>query len=127
MSSNKTTKPFEITKQMVWEACKRVCAKGGSAGIDDQTIEDFNKDLKHNLYKIWNRMASGSYFPPAVKRVEIPKADGGLRWMALAGQESGRLKVESRRLSFPGYAARSPMPNTTTFSSSFESFSVGCC
>jgi len=64
---------------MVWEAYKRVCAKGGAAGIDGQTIEEFNKDVKHNLYKIWNRMASGSYFPPAVKRVEIPKADGGTR------------------------------------------------
>lgn len=77
MNLNKTTKPFQITKQLVWEAYKRVCAKGGTAGIDNQTIEEFNKDVKHNLYKIWNRMASGSYFPPAVKRVEIPKADGG--------------------------------------------------
>jgi RNA-directed DNA polymerase len=79
MNLNKTTKSFAITKQMVWEAYKRVCAKGGAAGIDDQTIEEFNKDMKHNLYKIWNRMASGTYFPPAVKRVEIPKADGGMR------------------------------------------------
>ena len=79
MSEDKTTKPFEITKRMVWEAYKRVCAKGGAAGVDGQTIEEFNKDAKRNLYKIWNRMASGSYFPPAVKRVEIPKADGGVR------------------------------------------------
>jgi len=79
MSLNQTTKSFAITKQMVWEAYKRVCAKGGAAGIDNQTIEEFNKDAKRNLYKIWNRMASGSYFPPAVKRVEIPKAGGGMR------------------------------------------------
>lgn len=64
---------------MVWEAYKRVCAKGGAAGIDGLTIEGFNKDAKRNLYKLWNRMASGTYFPPAVKRVEIPKADGGMR------------------------------------------------
>jgi RNA-directed DNA polymerase len=79
MSSTTTTKPFEITKRMVWEAYKRVCAKGGAAGIDGLTIEGFNKDAKRNLYKLWNRMASGTYFPPAVKRVEIPKADGGMR------------------------------------------------
>lgn len=64
---------------MVWDAYKRVCAKGGAAGIDDLTIEGFNKDAKRNLYKLWNRLASGAYFPPAVKRVEIPKADGGMR------------------------------------------------
>jgi group II intron reverse transcriptase/maturase len=74
-----TTKSFAISKAMVWQAYKRVRAKGGAAGIDDQSIEAFEMDLKNNLYKLWNRMASGSYFPPAVKRVEIPKADGGKR------------------------------------------------
>jgi group II intron reverse transcriptase/maturase len=64
---------------MVWEAYKRVCEKKGSAGIDDQTIEAFSQNAQRNLYKLWNRMASGTYFPPAVKRVEIPKADGGVR------------------------------------------------
>ena len=54
---------------MVWDAYKRVCAKGGAAGIDDQTIEEFNRNAPRNLYKLWNRMASGTYFPPAVKRV----------------------------------------------------------
>jgi RNA-directed DNA polymerase len=72
-------KPFQIPKQEVWEAYKQVKANGGAAGVDGQTIEDFEADLKNNLYKIWNRMSSGSYFPPPVKRVEIPKADGGMR------------------------------------------------
>jgi RNA-directed DNA polymerase len=74
-----TARPMSITKLMVWNAFKRIKANGGSAGVDGQTIEEFEKDLKNNLYKIWNRMSSGSYFPPPVKRVEIPKADGGVR------------------------------------------------
>lgn len=72
-------KPFDVSKQLVWEAYKRVKANRGAAGVDGQTLSDFEKDLKGNLYKIWNRMASGSYFPPPVRRVEIPKGDGGTR------------------------------------------------
>jgi RNA-directed DNA polymerase len=72
-------KPFCITKRMVWEAYKRVKAKGGAAGVDDQSIEEFDMDLENNLYRLWNRLASGSYVPPPVLRVEIPKADGGMR------------------------------------------------
>jgi group II intron reverse transcriptase/maturase len=64
---------------MVWEAYKRVKAKGGEAGVDDQSIEEFDMDLENNLYRLWNRLASGSYVPPPVLRVEIPKADGGKR------------------------------------------------
>jgi len=60
-------------------AYKRVKANKGSAGVDNQSLKDFDHDLKHNLYKLWNRLSSGSYFPQAVKRVEIPKADGGIR------------------------------------------------
>lgn len=63
----------------MWEAYKRVKANRGAAGVDGQTIEQFEEDLSHNLYKLWNRMASGSYMPSAVRRVEIPKADGGTR------------------------------------------------
>jgi RNA-directed DNA polymerase len=74
-----TTKSFAISKRMVWEAYKRVRARGGAAGIDEQSITAFEKELKNNLYKLWNRLTSGTYFPPAVKRVEIPKADGGIR------------------------------------------------
>jgi len=73
------TKPFNISKLSVWEAYKKVKANHGSAGVDGQSIEDFELNLKDNLYKIWNRMSSGSYFPPAVLRVEIPKSDGKIR------------------------------------------------
>jgi len=74
-----TTKPYEIPKKQVLEAYRRVKANKGAAGIDDQSIEQFGADLKNNLYKIWNRMSSGSYFPPPVKAVEIPKKAGGVR------------------------------------------------
>ena len=70
-------KPFGISKREVWEAYKRVKANQGAAGVDGQSIADFEKDLKGNLYKIWNRMSSGSYFPPPVRRVEIPKGETG--------------------------------------------------
>ena len=70
-------KPFVISKWDVWEAFRRVKANGGGPGVDGQTIEDFEADLQDNLYKVWNRMSSGSYFPPPVKAVEIPKQHGG--------------------------------------------------
>jgi RNA-directed DNA polymerase len=70
-------KPFDISKWEVWEAYKKVKANKGAAGVDGCSVEDFEKDLKGNLYKIWNRMSSGSYFPPPVKAVEIPKPHGG--------------------------------------------------
>jgi len=73
------TKPYEISKTVVWEAYKRVKANKGVAGSDDESIEEFEANLKDNLYKIWNRMSSGSYFPPPVKAVEIPKKNGGVR------------------------------------------------
>lgn len=72
-------KPFEISKISVMEAYKRVKANDGAAGVDGESIEDFEKDLKGNLYKIWNRMSSGCYFPPPVKAVAIPKKSGGER------------------------------------------------
>lgn len=72
-------KPFSITKRQVWEAYKRVKANKGAAGIDGQTIEKFEEHLSDNLYKLWNRMTSGSYFPSPVLRVEIPKGDGRMR------------------------------------------------
>lgn len=73
------TKPFEIAKRDVWEAWKRVRSKHGGSGIDGQTVEDIEGDVGNQLYKLWNRMSSGSYMPQAVQRVEIPKADGGMR------------------------------------------------
>ena len=72
-------KSFEISKQVVMEAYKRVRANRGACGVDEESIQDFEVRLKDNLYKLWNRMSSGSYFPPAVRRVEIPKASGGKR------------------------------------------------
>ena len=72
-------KPFAIPKQLVWQAWKSVKANSGAAGADGVTIEMFEKDLKDNLYKVWNRMSSGTYFPPPVRAVEIPKSSGGTR------------------------------------------------
>lgn len=72
-------KPYAIPKREVWEAYKRVRANQGAAGIDGQTIADFEADLANNLYKLWNRLTSGSYFPPPVRRVDIPKSDGKTR------------------------------------------------
>ena len=73
------TKPFAISKRAVWEAYLRVKENRGAAGVDRQSLEAFEQDLANNLYKLWNRLASGSYFPPPVLAVEIPKARGGFR------------------------------------------------
>jgi group II intron reverse transcriptase/maturase len=70
-------KPFEISKQAVWEAWEKVRANKGAPGVDGVSIDEFEKDLKNNLYKIWNRMSSGTYFPPPVRAVQIPKPHGG--------------------------------------------------
>lgn len=72
-------KPFEVSKYAVWKAYQRFKANRGAAGVDGQSVEAFEENLTGNLYKLWNRMASGSYMPPAVRRVEIPKASGGVR------------------------------------------------
>src|SRR4051794_14387877 len=72
-----TGKSFEISKREVWEAWEKVKRNKGGPGVDGITIEDFEADLRNNLFKIWNRMSSGSYFPPPVKAVEIPKQHGG--------------------------------------------------
>jgi RNA-directed DNA polymerase len=72
-------KPYDIPKREVWEAYKRVTANQGAAGVDGQMISDFEADLENNLYKLWNRLSSGSYFPPPVRRVDIPKSDGRMR------------------------------------------------
>ena len=72
-------KPFSIPKRSVWEAYKRVKSNRGAAGVDEQSIEQFEENLKGNLYKLWNRLSSGSYFPPPVKAVPIPKKGGGER------------------------------------------------
>ena len=63
-------KPFGISKRAVWEAYRRVKEHRGAAGVDRQSLEDFGEDLSNNLYKLWNRLASGSYFPPPVLKVD---------------------------------------------------------
>ena len=69
-------KPFAIPKLLVWEAWRQVKANKGAPGVDGQALDEFEADLADNLYKIWNRMSSGSYFPPPVRAVEIPKPHG---------------------------------------------------
>ena len=77
------TKPYRITKRAVLTAYERVKANKGTYGIDEQSIEDFENNLNNNLYKIWNRMSSGSYFPKPVKAVSIPKKNGGTRVLGI--------------------------------------------
>lgn len=71
--SSTTAKPIELSKRSVWEAWLKVKRNGGSSGVDRQTIEEIDKNPGKYLYKVWNRLSSGSYFPPAVKAVAIPK------------------------------------------------------
>ncbi|MFJ6123435.1 group II intron reverse transcriptase/maturase [Streptomyces sp. NPDC092129] len=78
-----STKPFDISKQEVWDSWVKVRGNKGSSGVDGVSIETFEKDLKNNLYKVWNRMSSGTYFPPDVKAVPIPKSGGGTRVLAV--------------------------------------------
>src|SRR5690348_17365682 len=95
-------KPHDIPKREVWEAYKRVRANQGAAGVDGQMISDFDADLENNLYKLWNRLSSGSYFPPPVRRVEIPKSDGRMRPLGIPtvadriAQEVARRYLEPR-------------------------------
>ena len=72
-------KSFDIPKRLIWEAYLKVRGNKGAAGVDGQSLAEFEQDLQNNLFKLWNRMSSGSYFPGAVKAVPIPKASGGTR------------------------------------------------
>jgi RNA-directed DNA polymerase len=72
-----SNKPFDISKREVWEAWEKVKANKGAPGVDGRSVEGFEADLRNNLYRVWNRMSSGSYFPPPVLAVEIPKPHGG--------------------------------------------------
>jgi len=83
MNLENKSRPYPITKEQVWEAFKLVRGKGGSAGVDGITIEMVKGNPEKHLYPVWNRLSSGSYFPPAVKRVEIPKSDGGVRTLGI--------------------------------------------
>src|ERR1700747_3174492 len=91
-------KPFVISKWEVWEAYKRVKANKGAAGVDEKSIADFEKRLKKNLYKLLNRRSSGSYFPPPVRAVKIPKANGGERKLGIptVSDRIAQMVVKSR-------------------------------
>jgi group II intron reverse transcriptase/maturase len=73
------TKPYDVDKKLVYDAYKAVRSNAGAAGVDGQSLEQFDQALERNLYKVWNRMSSGSYFPPPVRAVPIPKKSGGQR------------------------------------------------
>jgi len=77
------TKPYDIDKKLVYDVYKAVKTNAGAAGVDRQSLEQFAQNLKRNLYKIWNRMSSGSYFPPPVRAVPIPKKNGGQRLLGV--------------------------------------------
>jgi len=79
MKQEQINKPFSIPKRLIFDAWKGVKENRGSAGIDKVSIKDYGQSLGGNLYKLWNRMSSGSYFPSPVKSVEIPKKSGGKR------------------------------------------------
>lgn len=93
-----TAKPFEISKRTVYEAYKRVKSNKGAAGVDGVTIDKFEKDLGNNLYRIWNRMSSGSYFPQPVRVVEIPKSNGKNRRLGIPtiGDRVAQMVVKMR-------------------------------
>ena len=76
-------KPFAISKRLVWEAWRRVKANRGAEGVDEESIQAYEENLAGNLYKLWNRMSSGSYMPPPVRAVEIPKKKGGSRMLGV--------------------------------------------
>jgi group II intron reverse transcriptase/maturase len=98
MMGRSETKPFEISKKEVWEAYHRVKANRGTPGVDGITLAEFEQNLGKNLYRIWNRLASGSYFPPPVKRVEIPKGDGKTRPLGIptVGDRIAQMVVKQR-------------------------------
>ena len=91
-----TCKSYGIPKALIWEAWLHVKANQGAAGIDAETIERFETKLAANLYKLWNRMSSGSYFPPPVKAVPIPKKSGGVRVLGIRRYPTGSRRRRSR-------------------------------
>lgn len=97
-----SAKPFDIPKRLLWNAWRQVRANRGSAGVDEISLDEFERDLKNNLYQLWNRMSSGSYFPPPVKEVMIPKKSGGERPLGIptvadrVAQAAVKLMLEPR-------------------------------
>jgi hypothetical protein len=92
-------KPYNVPKKLVYEAFKAVKANAGAAGVDKQSIANFEVDLKNNLYKLWNRMSSGTYFPPPVKAVAIPKKSGGERILGVptSGTDGSQVVFRAER------------------------------
>jgi group II intron reverse transcriptase/maturase len=96
------TKSIPISRQMVWEAYQKVRSNKGSAGVDEISMQEFDTNRRKHLYKLWNRMASGSYFPPPIKEVEIPKKDGSVRKLGIptisdrVGQMVVKMFIEPR-------------------------------
>jgi RNA-directed DNA polymerase len=102
MTQNQIAKPFTINKHTVMNAWKRVKANKGSAGIDNVSIIDFEGNLKCNLYKLWNRMSSESYFPDAVKLADIPESSGGTRPLGIPTVEDRVAQMAVVMLIEPG-------------------------
>ena len=92
---SESTKPFDISRREVWRAYQKVKDNKGAPGVDKVSLEEFEKDLKNQLYRIWNRMSSGSYFPPPVKAVLIPKK-GGVRGSEPSGCRPSRTALHKR-------------------------------
>ena len=109
------TKPFVIPKQLVWEAFQRVKANGGSAGVDEESIEVFASKLSVNLYKLWDRMGSGSYYPPPVKAVPIPKKSGGTRILGVptVADQVAQTVVKMILPAFNGHLSKRPFSPRT--------------
>jgi hypothetical protein len=109
-------KPFKIPKREIWEAFKRVKANQGAAGVDGQSIAAFEANLSGNLYKLWNRMSSGSYLPPPVRRVDIPIGDlrvGSVwhiaeAWAFAGSRDRGQVSLRSMPAAVDAMAARTP-------------------
>ena len=125
-----TCKPYDIPKTLIWEAWLHVKANQGAAGIDAETIERFENKLGDNLYKLWNRMSAGSYFPPPVKAVPIPKKSGGVRILGIPtvadriAQTTVKMWLEPRLARW----RQSPLPDVAagTMTGSWSSTSEGC-
>jgi group II intron reverse transcriptase/maturase len=105
------TKSFDISKALVWQAFKLVKANKGSAGIDQESIIDFEQKLSKNLYKLWNRLSSGTYFPPVVKGVAIPKKQGGTRMLGVP-TVSDRVAQMAIKLAFEPYVEPYFLPDS---------------
>jgi hypothetical protein len=122
-SSYMKDKPFKIDKRQVYKAYKAVKSNQGAAGVDGQTLEQFETDWKRNLYKIWNRMSSGTYFPPPVRAVSIPKKSGGER---ILGNDHRVRKSSTQMSTCNGYVPSGHRVVLTTTGSDFSrSFIIG--